>query len=174
LGAAGLKIGDIDCFAAVTGPGSFTGIRVGVCTAAGFNFALNKKIIGVTAFEIILEDDPDGAALIDALHGNFYAGKYTNGKLETAFLENCDPNSINEHPFLSTVGEFGNSYENPGEKLFSLRKPLYAKNCADYNRNFIKVLLKKSLSGDFSESLQPLYLRKSQAERENPDKRQNG
>ena len=40
--ASGLKCGDIDVFAAVAGPGSFTGVRIGVCTAKGMAHAVNK------------------------------------------------------------------------------------------------------------------------------------
>ena len=44
----------IDAISVVTGPGSFTGIRVGIAMAKGISMALDKKIIPVTNFELTL------------------------------------------------------------------------------------------------------------------------
>lgn len=41
----------IDAIAVVTGPGSFTGLRIGVATAKGFAYALDKQLIGITTFQ---------------------------------------------------------------------------------------------------------------------------
>ena len=41
----GLKLEDIDLFACSVGPGSFTGIRIGVATAKAFAYALSKKVL---------------------------------------------------------------------------------------------------------------------------------
>ncbi|MDR3216387.1 MAG: tRNA (adenosine(37)-N6)-threonylcarbamoyltransferase complex dimerization subunit type 1 TsaB [Clostridiaceae bacterium] len=183
LRASGLDIGEIDVFAAVTGPGSFTGIRVGVCTASGFGFALSRKLIGVSAFEIMLcGKEKSAVALIDALHGNFYAGRYLNGKLETAFLENLDLTALEKNIFFAaddTDLTLAPSTLDGGADLNArsviadglnarVRTPVYMENCTDYAENFAAILRKKAFAGDFSETLQPLYLRKSQAERENP------
>ena len=48
---ANIDIEEIDAIAVVTGPGSFTGLRIGVATAKGFAYAVDKKLIGITAFQ---------------------------------------------------------------------------------------------------------------------------
>ena len=53
LAAANLSPADIDLFAAVTGPGSFTGVRIGVCEAKGLAHACGRKIVGVDALEAL-------------------------------------------------------------------------------------------------------------------------
>ena len=53
LAAANLTPADMDLFAAVTGPGSFTGVRIGVCEAKGLAHAVGKTIVGVDALEAL-------------------------------------------------------------------------------------------------------------------------
>jgi tRNA threonylcarbamoyladenosine biosynthesis protein TsaB len=53
LDSAGLTFGDIDRFAATTGPGSFTGIRVALAAAHGLALGTGKPIVGVTVFEAL-------------------------------------------------------------------------------------------------------------------------
>ncbi len=76
-----LKISDIDLFAVSVGPGSFTGIRIGVATIKGMAQALDKKVIGVTSLEGLIElgNNENVCAVINAKHGNVYAQiKYKN------------------------------------------------------------------------------------------------
>jgi len=47
------KIRDIDCFAVSAGPGSFTGLRIGVATVKGLAYALKKKIVAVPTLDAI-------------------------------------------------------------------------------------------------------------------------
>lgn len=49
----GLTVRDIDLFVADVGPGSFTGVKVGVTLAKTFAFALGKKCAGISAFDLI-------------------------------------------------------------------------------------------------------------------------
>ncbi len=51
LNKAKITLSELDFFAVITGPGSFTGIRIGVNTVKSFAYALNKPVIAVTAFE---------------------------------------------------------------------------------------------------------------------------
>lgn len=53
MSASGLTCADIDVFAAVAGPGSFTGVRIGICAAKGFAHAVNKPCVPVHALEAL-------------------------------------------------------------------------------------------------------------------------
>jgi len=50
---AELAIDDITAFAVVTGPGSFTGIRVGLATVAGFAYSMHKPLVPLTSMEVL-------------------------------------------------------------------------------------------------------------------------
>jgi tRNA threonylcarbamoyladenosine biosynthesis protein TsaB len=52
LRLANLEIGEIDAFAAVTGPGSFTGLRVGLAAIKGLSHTLGKPSVGVNSIDI--------------------------------------------------------------------------------------------------------------------------
>ena len=53
LEAAALAPSDVDVFAAVAGPGSFTGVRIGVCAAKGLAHAVGKPCAPVHALEAL-------------------------------------------------------------------------------------------------------------------------
>lgn len=56
LDALGWSIGDIDYFACGLGPGSFTGVRVGVATIKGFAWSLNKPVLGISTLDILAKN----------------------------------------------------------------------------------------------------------------------
>ncbi len=59
LRAAELSFSDIDAFACGVGPGSFTGVRIGVATAKGFAQALEKPMVSLSSLEILAENIRD-------------------------------------------------------------------------------------------------------------------
>lgn len=63
LDEQGLSAPDVDVFAVATGPGSFTGIRIGLAVIQGLAFASGKLVVGVSAFEALAdavwEDRPE-------------------------------------------------------------------------------------------------------------------
>lgn len=55
LDEAGLLLGDIEVFATTIGPGSFTGVRVGLATARGFALATGRPAVGVTTLQCLAD-----------------------------------------------------------------------------------------------------------------------
>lgn len=80
LGEAGWPKTSIDVYAATRGPGSFTGIRVGLGTVRGLGLATGRPCVGVTTLEAIAEahgpDDRERFPVMDAGRGELYAGRY--------------------------------------------------------------------------------------------------
>lgn len=77
LRAAALTINDIDAFAAITGPGSFTGLRVGMAATQGLAHTLNRPAIGITTIDACaLAAEVNGKVLVmmDALRGEVFCG----------------------------------------------------------------------------------------------------
>jgi tRNA threonylcarbamoyladenosine biosynthesis protein TsaB len=75
---AQIPFADVDRIAVTTGPGSFTGLRVGISAARGIALAADKPAVGVTtlsafAAPLLSEDTSQPiASVIDARHGNVY------------------------------------------------------------------------------------------------------
>jgi len=68
-----MKPSELDYIGVGTGPGSYTGIRVGAITAKTLAFALNKPLVGICSLEgFIPTDDGVFAAVIDAKIGGVY------------------------------------------------------------------------------------------------------
>jgi tRNA threonylcarbamoyladenosine biosynthesis protein TsaB len=80
LDAAGLDLGDIDYFACGLGPGSFTGMRVGVATVKGLSWSLKKPVVGISTLDILSRnvDLPQGLVIpmLDARRGLLYCALY--------------------------------------------------------------------------------------------------
>jgi len=76
--AADAKFDAIDRIATTVGPGSFTGLRVGIAAARGFALACQKPAVGVTTLDALSapyvteKEAVPVVAAIDALHDNFY------------------------------------------------------------------------------------------------------
>src|SRR5512136_810025 len=58
LDDAGLSVQDVDAIAIALGPGSFTGLRIGVTTAKGLAYATGKKIVGLPTLDAIAGGAP--------------------------------------------------------------------------------------------------------------------
>jgi tRNA threonylcarbamoyladenosine biosynthesis protein TsaB len=83
LQAAGLMLSHVDAFAVATGPGSFTGLRVGIATMQGLAFAARQPLFGVSALDALaLAAGPAGrvATWVDAWRGDVYASLYEGGR----------------------------------------------------------------------------------------------
>jgi tRNA threonylcarbamoyladenosine biosynthesis protein TsaB len=81
LKSAGLKKSEIEAIAVATGPGSFTGLRVGIAAAKGLAEILQRPLAAVSMLEAVASAAPSGGsgeivALLDAGRGEAYLGHY--------------------------------------------------------------------------------------------------
>ena len=76
-GAAGISIRDVELFAVAAGPGSFTGLRVGIATIQGLAMAWGRQVVPVSTLEALAEAVPGAphkvAAWMDAQRGEVFA-----------------------------------------------------------------------------------------------------
>lgn len=138
LGLANAAFEDFDAYACAIGPGSFTGIRIGISTVKGYCTTVNRPYIGVNCLEAISMSPKCGAkggAVIDAGNGYYFAD-YANGV----------------SPMLV-------SYDD--ERAIVAGR---AESAVDYFDGAVKIIRNKFTHGDFDTDLTPLYIRRSQAE----------
>lgn len=150
---ANLDLKDVDFFSSTTGPGSFTGIRIGVSTIKGFADAYSKPVLPVTTLEVIAYNkiSDNRLALIDAKHGNFYAEGYTGDQVTfpAKFINKEDVVSLQKSYKLIANGLMDGLLV----ETVDLVKGLVSAVEANLNR-----------VSDDVDALHPFYLRLSQAE----------
>ena len=80
LNSAGITLSKLDGFAVGLGPGSFTGLRVGLSTIKGLAFATKKPVVGISSLDVlamnIKEDCAQICTLCDAKRNLVYACLY--------------------------------------------------------------------------------------------------
>jgi len=74
----GCTIQDVDIFASASGPGSFTGVRVGLTAVKGLAEAMGRKVVAVSNLQALawFGTRPLRASLIDARRGEIYGAVY--------------------------------------------------------------------------------------------------
>ena len=150
LERAHMRADECDFFACVVGPGSFTGIRIGIATVKGLCLALGKPALAITSFETLAyAETGKRLALVGAGHGNYYACAYGNNGEEIA------------PAFLS--GEQTQALVNEGYTPLCADGSYPAAHTADVAEGLLRAATAKSKTG-FSGALEALYLRKSSAE----------
>jgi tRNA threonylcarbamoyladenosine biosynthesis protein TsaB len=87
----GWRASEVELVAVTTGPGSFTGLRVGVVTAKTFAYAVGCQVIGVNTLEAIASgvavQDADIATVIDAQRSELFTARWRRGKSESALSD---------------------------------------------------------------------------------------
>ena len=72
LTECGAKWSDLTAIGVIVGPGSFTGIRMGIAYAKGLALGLNIPVVGISAFDLYLAATPDAFVAIDSGRGDFF------------------------------------------------------------------------------------------------------
>ena len=104
LAAAGLTPDALDAFAVSLGPGSFTGVRVGIATVKGLALATGKPALGFSSLAMLAMNLPFACApvapMFDARKNEVYAGLYRCGALAEAV---CADAVIAPEQFLAAI-----------------------------------------------------------------------
>jgi tRNA threonylcarbamoyladenosine biosynthesis protein TsaB len=187
-----LKLDDIDLLGCGTGPGSFTGIRIGIATVKAFNDAKKIPIVGVDALETqsylaVMEkgnEDCKIISMIDARNDNAYFGIYRlhNGNLSIyknpgiAMISNI-AGYVNFQENVYVVGDVAMDRIESYLKAEMSEENAQAKDTKKYEFVQIKHTFAEAISliainkydrGLYgaSNSINPMYLNLSQAEKQ--------
>ncbi|MGB9907742.1 MAG: tRNA (adenosine(37)-N6)-threonylcarbamoyltransferase complex dimerization subunit type 1 TsaB [Candidatus Saccharicenans sp.] len=174
---AGLKFDQLEGLAVAAGPGSFTGIRIGLSLVKALGLASGRPVASVSALEalawkLILPGAGLIVPMIDARKGEVFAGAYSAGG---GGLQEVIPAGVyNPSSFLGQLPASGPlSFIGTGSELYrSLIDQKIGTRALFWNRSFhiaaeVGLLGHRLLAGGQGLSpadLQPIYYRKSQAE----------
>ena len=149
LKGAKLEPFECDFFCAVTGPGSFTGIRIGIATAKGFALGTGKKLLPLTSFDAIAYNvnSENFYTVIDAAHDHFYVCGYGEGRKIT-----LEPSYMGLEQVLSLKFPLFGFEQLPLKNYTRLKADECLFNAVKLNEN------------NLSNEMSALYVRKSQAE----------
>ena len=170
-----VTIQEIDLFACDKGPGSFTGIRIGIATIKAFADVTNKKVIGITSLESLAYYENENTmicTMLDAKNENIYYGLFENSDGDYELVENLQFGNIHEvlenlkqkDQTISFIGDAAIHYQEEIKDVLGNRAILRE----DYQltaTHIGKIAFKKNKEAVTSNELQPTYLRKSNAER---------
>jgi tRNA threonylcarbamoyladenosine biosynthesis protein TsaB len=91
LDAHATRVSDIDVFAVAAGPGSFTGLRIGIATMQGLALANGKSLVGISALDALnalLSPASEAITWMDAQRGQVFSAVYKDGvTIEDAIVE---------------------------------------------------------------------------------------
>ena len=176
-----LRLAEIDRFAVAIGPGSYTGLRIGVTTVKMFASILHKEVVGISTLQALAASCAEKGTLIvagiDARNDNYFAGAYVNKEddwgpecvipdghyhidtLLSAVAEYCTNNS------LENVIYVGSGFEKQTEAIKKINIPF---NFGTEKQNLVHAGLIGKLAVDAQlddpDQLLPNYLRRTQAE----------
>lgn len=132
-----VKMSDLTAIGVVVGPGSFTGIRMGIAYAKGLGIGLNIPVIGINAFELYLYENPEAFVAIDSGRGDFFVAS-----------------PIHE-PCTMTIDEI---------ETEQMKCPMTVGH-KPFNLVFAKNIVEQKLKNEKIDPVIPMYLRPSYAEK---------
>lgn len=167
----GLAISDLDALAVSMGPGSYTGLRIGVATAKGLCYALDKPLIAVNTLEAMAHQLASTAIgeywycpMLDARRMEVYCAIY-NQKMEMV-LPTCakiiDEQAFAEYLALQAIVFFGNGAAKSKAKLSTSPQAHFVEQLIYPSAKMVGLLAEKAFAEKRFENLayfEPFYLK---------------
>lgn len=176
----GLKVSDVDGFGVALGPGSFSGIRIGLATVKGMALALGKPVAGISSLEILawrtLRQGETGTAVLDAKRGQLYAALYSRSGERPALISPpvLLPDSELTRKMADSNGRTVACGEDLVERLAAVDSGLVLRSVPQGLAEACGIMAWQRLSSDDCDDLHglvPIYIRRSDAEEKKADAR---
>lgn len=175
--ATGLTVQDMDRIAVVTGPGSFTGVRIGVSTAKGLAHGAGKPCVAVDALEAMAAGVGEFSGIIcpiqDARAGQVYGAAFSAGEVRPDRLMRDTPLKVEE--YVATIQSMRDRFLFLGDGMLVQKAKLQAllgdaAVFANPQQAFLRPAAVAYLGSLATEEmdyleLMPMYLRAPNAER---------
>ncbi len=184
LNLSDLSVKEIDAVAICEGPGSFTGLRIGMATAKAIAHVNNIPVIGVNSLEILAANmnlcDKKICSILDAQRNQVYTGRYqyVDGNLTEIkeigiqlIEELLDELSQSKEEWI-LVGEAVYKYEDKIKEIQNIQIPAASNNVTKAGSlcSVAKVKFDQNKDVFNCYNINPLYIRKSQAEEQYEEK----
>ncbi|MBQ3502371.1 MAG: tRNA (adenosine(37)-N6)-threonylcarbamoyltransferase complex dimerization subunit type 1 TsaB, partial [Clostridia bacterium] len=152
LQQAEISLEQIDEFGVVIGPGSFTGIRVGIATVKAFKDVFNKPVRAINNLNLLYE--------ISKAQGNDCSAVAIEGSLNSYFVGKVHNNKIDIYERNLSLDELTNVVGGGEVAMYANTHNLDVGKCVEFdNESFVKAFLQST-----SNDLTPVYYQLSQAE----------
>lgn len=173
-----ININEMDMIAVCEGPGSFTGLRIGMSTAKAISHVNKLPIVGVNSLELLAGNmnlcEKKICAILDAQKTQVYMGqyKYENGQLvELKSIDVVEIDDLIEELKATNeewivVGEAVYKYEDKLKEVDNIHIPAPSHNVSKASSLCVVAMdkYKNNINVNDCYSINPVYIRKSQAE----------
>jgi tRNA threonylcarbamoyl adenosine modification protein YeaZ len=164
---AGLSVADLHAIVVSLGPGSFTGLRIGLAAAKGIATARSLPMVGISLFDVaayrLRADDPPAHVLIPSRKGEYYVGNWEGGPIGRDRIQ-----IVAESDLASKIGSdpaYGIGFD--PSKVDPPITAVVAGGELEYDgADLLQVGGERLDRGDFDDlaELEPIYLQKAIAE----------
>ena len=173
-----VNVNDMDIIAICQGPGSFTGLRIGMATAKALSHVNNLPIVGVNSLELLAGNmdltDKKICSILDAQRTQVYTGQYKFENNKLVELKSIDVVEIDDlleelkdsKEQWILVGEAVYKYEDKIKEIENIYIPAPSHNVNKASSLCSIAMNKYNQNIDVYDcySINPVYIRKSQAE----------